>query len=277
MNESGSIKKSPGGSGRYAPKDVVVAKYDRGMDFKFEFTETGNAVFSGGEFEMIPSLSSEVGSIFSLIMITNLVSVTAGYVFTRRGYVELSKKVSHSYWVALLTAKEEPYASIPLVIDGLLRVHKRTVNSPDVDLSNASTPLSFLIGEGTTLPKLAILSRTPIQIRETLNGGITLAGVTEPEVRSKEEMTTYLSRGSLARAIGSTNMSSQSSGFFRGITHQVSEGDSIHYEIIEDMSIQTNVPALAMEVIVPVAVSDVTMLAPEEVFAGKEDIKEKWS
>lgn len=28
-------------------QDVVPAKYDGGMDAKFEFTETGNAVFSG--------------------------------------------------------------------------------------------------------------------------------------------------------------------------------------------------------------------------------------
>ncbi|XP_057533119.1 kinesin-like protein KIN-4C [Amaranthus tricolor] len=54
-------------------------------------------------------------------------------------------------------------------------------------------------------------SRAPIQIRETVNGGITLAGVTEAEVRSKEEMATYLTRGSVARATGSTNMNSQSS------------------------------------------------------------------
>ncbi|XVF64893.1 hypothetical protein PTKIN_Ptkin09bG0203500 [Pterospermum kingtungense] len=53
--------------------------------------------------------------------------------------------------------------------------------------------------------------RLPIQIRETTNGGITLAGVTEAEVRTKEEMTSYLSRGSLAHATGSTNMNSQSS------------------------------------------------------------------
>ncbi|XP_074558856.1 protein HIGH CHLOROPHYLL FLUORESCENCE PHENOTYPE 173, chloroplastic [Curcuma longa] len=44
-------------------QDVVAAKYDGGMDAKFEFTETGDAIFSG-------------------------------YVFTRGGYVELSKKLS---------------------------------------------------------------------------------------------------------------------------------------------------------------------------------------
>ncbi|KAK9282267.1 hypothetical protein L1049_005181 [Liquidambar formosana] len=44
-------------------QDVVASKYDGGMDAKFEFTESGDAVFSG-------------------------------YVFTRGGYVELSKKLS---------------------------------------------------------------------------------------------------------------------------------------------------------------------------------------
>ncbi|XP_021759754.1 kinesin-like protein KIN-4C [Chenopodium quinoa] len=54
-------------------------------------------------------------------------------------------------------------------------------------------------------------ARVPIQIRETVNGGITLAGVTEAEVRSKAEMASHLTRGSIARATGSTNMNSQSS------------------------------------------------------------------
>lgn len=54
------------------------------------------------------------------------------------------------------------------------------------------------------------LGRVPIQIRETVSGGITLAGVTELEVNSKEEMANYLSRGSISRATGSTDMNSQS-------------------------------------------------------------------
>ncbi|KAL2584801.1 hypothetical protein AAZV13_14G149800 [Glycine max] len=66
-------------------------------------------------------------------------------------------------------------------------------------------------GDVAPTAKPAVPSRVPIQIRETVNGGITLAGVTEAEVKTKEEMSSYLSRGSLSRATGSTNMNSQSS------------------------------------------------------------------
>ncbi|CAL9761234.1 unnamed protein product [Musa acuminata subsp. burmannicoides] len=64
--------------------------------------------------------------------------------------------------------------------------------------------------DGTSVVKPAV-PRAPIQIRETANGGITLAGVTEAEVKSKEEMASYLTRGSICRATGSTNMNNQSS------------------------------------------------------------------
>ncbi len=52
--------------------------------------------------------------------------------------------------------------------------------------------------------------KPPIQIRETISGGITLSGVTEVNVKSLEEMASCLERGSLSRATGSTNMNSQS-------------------------------------------------------------------
>ncbi|KAL5984966.1 Kinesin-like protein KIN-4C [Asimina triloba] len=65
--------------------------------------------------------------------------------------------------------------------------------------------------EGAPVTKPTAPAKVPIQIRETVNGGITLAGVTEAEVKSKEEMASYLARGSLSRATASTNMNSQSS------------------------------------------------------------------
>uniref|UniRef100_A0A453BA40 Kinesin-like protein n=1 Tax=Aegilops tauschii subsp. strangulata TaxID=200361 RepID=A0A453BA40_AEGTS len=68
-----------------------------------------------------------------------------------------------------------------------------------------------LLDDPGSVAKAAAPARVPIQIRETANGSITLAGVTEAEVKSKEEMALHLARGSLSRATGSTNMNSQSS------------------------------------------------------------------
>ncbi len=63
--------------------------------------------------------------------------------------------------------------------------------------------------------------KPPIQIRETGNGGITLAGVTETEVTTLDEMAACLEQGSLCRATGSTNMNSSSRlvNFYEQLQH----------------------------------------------------------
>ena len=77
------------------------------------------------------------------------------------------------------------------------------------DLLDPNPPV-FPKADGMALAKVTGPARVPIQIRETINGGITLAAVTEAEVRTKEEMASFLLRGSVSRATGSTNMNSQS-------------------------------------------------------------------
>ncbi|RDX80696.1 Kinesin-like protein KIN-4A, partial [Mucuna pruriens] len=59
--------------------------------------------------------------------------------------------------------------------------------------------------------KMTSPGKPPIQIRETSNGVITLAGSTEVSVTTLKEMAACLEQGSLSRATGSTNMNNQSS------------------------------------------------------------------
>ncbi|KAG0589833.1 hypothetical protein KC19_1G052000 [Ceratodon purpureus] len=78
--------------------------------------------------------------------------------------------------------------------------------SAEPPTSNGANGMAF--GGGL---KTGATVKPPIQIRETGNGGITLAGVTETEVTTLEEMAACLEQGSLCRATGSTNMNSSSS------------------------------------------------------------------
>ncbi|KAK9109273.1 hypothetical protein Sjap_017333 [Stephania japonica] len=59
--------------------------------------------------------------------------------------------------------------------------------------------------------KVVVPGKPPIQIRESSNGVITLAGSTEVGVSALKEMAACLEQGSLNRATGSTNMNNQSS------------------------------------------------------------------
>lgn len=63
--------------------------------------------------------------------------------------------------------------------------------------------------------KITSPGKPAIQIRETSNGVITLAGSTEVSVATLKEMAACLEQGSSSRATGSTNMNNQS----RWITH----------------------------------------------------------
>ncbi|XWS33576.1 hypothetical protein CRYUN_Cryun22dG0095200 [Craigia yunnanensis] len=74
-----------------------------------------------------------------------------------------------------------------------------------------SEPVSKSVTPNGNAVKVTILGRSPIQIRESSNGVITLAGLTEVAVSTLQEMATCLEQGSKSRATGSTNMNNQSS------------------------------------------------------------------
>ncbi|KAL4559566.1 hypothetical protein LXL04_031709 [Taraxacum kok-saghyz] len=77
--------------------------------------------------------------------------------------------------------------------------------------------------------KLNSPGKPPIQIRETSNGVITLAGSTECSIKTLKEMSDCLEHGSLSRATGSTNMNNQSSrshAIFTITLEQMSKTDS---------------------------------------------------
>ncbi|GFP83474.1 chromosome-associated kinesin kif4 [Phtheirospermum japonicum] len=75
-----------------------------------------------------------------------------------------------------------------------------------------------------------------IQIRETSNGVITLAGSSECSVRTLKEMSDCLEQGSLCRATGSTNMNNQSSRSHAIFTITMEQMRKLHPGVSSDVN-----------------------------------------
>ncbi|KAL1546933.1 Kinesin-like protein KIN-4A [Salvia divinorum] len=104
-----------------------------------------------------------------------------------------------------------------------IEIHKEEVR----DLLDPSSTHRQDIVNGNTA-KVTSPGKPPIQIRETSNGVITLAGSTERSVKTLKEMADCLEQGSLSRATGSTNMNNQSSRSHAIFTITVEQMRKLH-------------------------------------------------
>ncbi|XP_047961032.1 kinesin-like protein KIN-4A [Salvia hispanica] len=104
-----------------------------------------------------------------------------------------------------------------------IEIHKEEVR----DLLDPSSTHRQEIVNGNAA-KMTSPGKPPIQIRETSNGVITLAGSTERGVKTLNEMADCLEQGSLSRATGSTNMNNQSSRSHAIFTITVEQMRKLH-------------------------------------------------
>ncbi|XP_021759534.1 kinesin-like protein KIN-4A [Chenopodium quinoa] len=126
---------------------------------------------------------------------------TMGTAFREGGHTGIIPQVMNALYSKIEKLKNETEFQLHV---SFIEIHKEEVR----DLLD-----SFLSTKSETANagKVNIPGKPPIQIRESSNGVITLAGSTEVEVRSLKEMAACLEQGSLCRATGSTNMNNQSS------------------------------------------------------------------
>ncbi|KAL8141125.1 hypothetical protein V2J09_007146 [Rumex salicifolius] len=117
------------------------------------------------------------------------------------GQIGLIPQVMNSLFNRIETAKHQTEFQLHV---SFIEIHKEEVHDL-LDPSLSSKPDSN--GSPT---KVNVPGKAPIQIRESSNGVITLAGSTEVAVKSLKEMAACLEQGSLSRATGSTNMNNQS-------------------------------------------------------------------
>ncbi|KAK9119748.1 hypothetical protein Scep_017841 [Stephania cephalantha] len=156
-------------------------------------------------------------------------------------------------------------------MQGEVTAAKRPKNSAlevDLDFEHNVRPAPVITEEVTTSLENLIKSRI-------LDGHFDdvqrLPSLPSKGPREKKELDENKSKKGLAEIY-------EASLLFKKICLKLDALSHFHFTpkpIVEDMSIQSNIPALAMEEIAPMAVSDAAMLAPEEVFAGEGDIKDK--
>ncbi|KAJ4877802.1 Kinesin-like protein FRA1 [Raphanus sativus] len=92
------------------------------------------------------------------------------------------------------------------------QIHVSFIEIHKEEVQDLLDPSSINKSDTTSNGKVAhVPGKPPIQIRESSNGVITLAGSTEVSVSTLKEMAACLDQGSVSRATGSTNMNNQSS------------------------------------------------------------------
>ncbi|KZV41647.1 hypothetical protein F511_25796 [Dorcoceras hygrometricum] len=115
----------------------------------------------------------------------------------------LIPKVMNTLFSKIETMKHEIEFQLHV---SFIEIHKEEVQ----DLLDPNSVTKPEVANGHS-GKVNIPGKPPIQIRETSDGVITLAGSTECSVKTLKEMVDCLEQGSLSRATGSTNMNNQSS------------------------------------------------------------------
>ncbi|KAK3132521.1 hypothetical protein QOZ80_6AG0523600 [Eleusine coracana subsp. coracana] len=111
-----------------------------------------------------------------------------------------------------MAALFEKIESLKSQVEFQLRVSFIEILKEEVrDLLDPAAAIVGKVENGNGHAKMSVTGKPPVQIRESSNGVITLAGSTELHVTTQKEMTACLEQGSLSRATGSTNMNNQSS------------------------------------------------------------------
>ncbi|KAL2520918.1 Kinesin-like protein FRA1 [Forsythia ovata] len=138
----------------------------------------------------------------------------------------LIPKVMNALFSKIETLKHEIEFQLHV---SFIEIHKEEVRDL-LDLSSASKSETANGHAG----KVTIPGKPPIQIRETSDGVITLAGSTERSVKTLKEMADCLEQGSLCRATGSTNMNNQSSRSHAIFTITVEQMRRLHPGVSSD-------------------------------------------